>query len=162
MPRPSDEERKRIERRRAEGKRRLDAAAKQEAAINTHVQSICNAALGLAKGRDLETLLAKLDVAYDLAMTCRQPGAAVNAVLAQGRLMGLLVDRSAVLHAQAGSGGEQGADFLLGDIEANRAQLLEMLREKMGSNRATRLVEFMRGLGRDPDTIDGRAERGDD
>ena len=139
MPRPSPEDRKRIERRRAEGKKRLDAAARQEAAINTQVQNICNKALGLSKTRDLETLLTKLDVIFDLAMTCRQPGAEVNAVLAQGKLMGMLVDRSAVLQAQAGGGGEQRID-LTGDIDGKREELIEALREQMGSNRATRLA----------------------
>jgi hypothetical protein len=61
------------------------------------LQQICDDALKRIKTReglpDVPALVERLDAAYEMAMVTRQPNAAVNAIMAQGRLLGLIIDR---------------------------------------------------------------------
>src|SRR5258708_7843579 len=100
MPRPSPNERRRIEaRRKANEKLRLDAAAHDER-VKLQVEKIVKGALGRPRTRDtmpdLHELIERLWSAYDLAMASGQAKSAVDAVMAVGKLTGLLIDRSAV------------------------------------------------------------------
>jgi hypothetical protein len=77
-------------------------------------------------------LVDKLEKAYALAMATSQPVAAVSATMAIGRLLGLVIDRSAVAIAQVGP------ERFHGDIEVQREAVFERIRERVGSARAER------------------------
>lgn len=66
-----------------------------------------------------------------LAAMCRFPvdaSSAVAAVTLKARLMGLIVDKQAVLHGSVG-----GSSVILGDPKENRLQVIEQMREALGS-----------------------------
>jgi len=97
-----------------------------------------------------EEAMLELDDAKRLAFTTGHAGAAVAAIIGKCKLQGLIIDRSAQLVARAG-------DF-------NRPQtiddLVEDLRETIGSRGAQKFIEALRTMGIEysQEAIDGEAE----
>jgi hypothetical protein len=160
MPRPGPEDRKRLEASRKAKQQLRDEAAEREKRMADRVQGIVDGALARSRGRealpDLPELLERLEEARSLAMAAAQPQAAVAAVLAEARLLGLLVDRSVVA---VGAPGE----FKAAEREE---EVIERLRERVGSRAAERFLTFIQGIrqentGDDDDgVIEGRVEDG--
>jgi hypothetical protein len=146
MPRPNDKERKRIEARKAANRKVVEAAAKREQELHQQVQAICTDALQHVKNRnglpDTQALIERLDATYQLAMVCKQPSAAVAAILAEAKILGLLVDRSAVLHANANTHDHSMID-LTGSIDEVRERLLGELSERVGSRKAKLIAPIL-------------------
>jgi hypothetical protein len=100
---------------------------------------------GLPDLPDLPELITKLDAAYELAMVTKQPGFACKCIELQGRLLGLMVERSAVVHGRMDN-----AVSLQGDTAENRRRILESMRERFGSEKTQRFLEVL-----EDKTIDG-------
>jgi hypothetical protein len=67
-----------------------------------------------------------------------QAQAAVNATLAKAKLMGLIIDKQAILHGtRSGTGGMMD---LHGDVREARRQVIESLRERFGTEKTARLL----------------------
>src|SRR5215813_6156435 len=100
MPRPSPSDRRKIEARRKANAKLRDDAAEREKRVAAQVEKIVSGALVRSRGcealPDVPELIQQLEEARLLAMASGQAKAAVDAVMAQGRLLGLVVDRSAV------------------------------------------------------------------
>jgi hypothetical protein len=138
MPRPSPEERKRIETNRA-AKRKLRAEiAAREQRTADRVQGIVDTALARARRPlpDLAELIQQLEEARQLAMACfpPQPNAAINATMAQAKLLGFVVDKQAIAVGKPD-------EFRAVEQEE---EILERLRERHGSRIAQRFSEFIR------------------
>jgi hypothetical protein len=146
MARPSPEQKKRLEANRKAKERLRDEAQVRERRVADRVQSIVDDTLARSRGRqalpDLSELLERLEEARALAMATSQPTAAVAAIMAEARLLGLEVNRSMVA---VGSPEEFRA------IESREA-VIERLRERFGSRRADRFLAF---IEREEQEIDG-------
>ena len=98
-----------------------------------------------------EEAMLELDDAKRLAFTTGAAGAAVAAIMGKCKLQGLIIDRSAQLIARAdGSNKPQTID-----------DLVEDLRETIGSRAAQKFIEALRTMGIEYDedqVIDGQAE----
>src|SRR5215813_12410007 len=133
MPRPSPNERKRLESRRCEKQALRESAAERERRTADRVQIILDEALSRPRSRetlpDLHSLIEKLESAYALAMTTSQPKPAIDAVLAMGRLLGLLVDRSATVIGSPD-------DFRRSDEE-----IVARMRERVGDEETERFLQ---------------------
>jgi hypothetical protein len=154
MARPSPEERKKLDARRAEkAKLRGDKDAR-DAAVHVRVQGIIDQSLKRSRGAlalpDIEELVARLEEARALAMATSQPGHAVAAVMAQAKLLGLVVEMQAV-------GRPEEIRALQGDVAEQQQALIERLREKHGSRAAEKFARFIEYMKRDDDNdvIDG-------
>jgi hypothetical protein len=103
--------------------------------------------------------VARLEEHRQIALACWPPQvrAANEAAFMQARLLGLVVDQQAVLHANANE-----PIALTGDVAETRERLVEALSERMGTRKATKTVEFMQRLRDEPDVIEGKVERDDD
>jgi hypothetical protein len=77
------------------------------------------------------------------------PCRSVSATMAIGRLLGLVIDRSAVAIAQVGP------ERFHGDIEVQREAVFERIRERVGSARAERFITFMQQEMRNGSGDDG-------
>ena len=63
-----------------------------------------------------------------------QAAAAVGAIIAKARIMGLIIEKQAVVHGtQRGAGGS--GDFLLGDVRDNQKEIIADLRRRIGSEK---------------------------
>jgi hypothetical protein len=72
--------------------------------------------------------------------------------MASAKLMGMIVDRQAVLHGNA-------ADF---QSAADEAQIVAELSEKVGSRKAMRFLELVRELEAEDDVIEGDVGNGEE
>jgi hypothetical protein len=139
--------RRELPRRAANAKRRDDEAAREKQTA-ARVQSIITTALDRPRSRetlpDLHDLVSKLESAYDLAMATSQPKSAVDCVLAMGRLTGILVDRSAVVHGTP-------ADF-----KKSKEEVLADLRDEIGDAAMERVMKMYRAIYGDNGVIEGR------
>jgi hypothetical protein len=137
MARPSPNERKKIDVNRAAKAKIKSEVDAREQRTRDRVDQIVTTALSRTGSRDVlptvPDLVEKLEKAYALAMATSQPVAAVSATMAIGRLLGLVIDRSAGAIAQVGHG----------DIEVQREAVFERIRERVGSARAERFITFM-------------------
>ncbi len=81
----------------ANAKRRDDEAAREKRAA-VRVQKIISTALDRPRKTlpGLHDLIERLEAAYDLAMATNQAKSAIDATMATGRLLGLVIDKSAV------------------------------------------------------------------
>jgi hypothetical protein len=154
MPRPSPNERRKIEaRKRVNEKIRLDAAAHDER-VKLQVEGIINGTLARTRGReavlpDLPELLERLEEARLLAMASGQANAAVAAVMAEAKLCGFVIDKSAVAHA----------DFRMGKTKED---VINDLREAIGdgpTQQFLKIVESMRRAYKGDGVIEGSARR---
>jgi hypothetical protein len=134
MPRPSDRDRKRIEANRKANAARRDDEAKREKQAAARVQKIISNALDRPRTRemlpDLHSLIEKLESAYDLAMASGQAKSAVDATMAMGRLLGLVVDKSAIAVG----------DFRMGKT---KEEILNDLQESIGEGPTRRFMDFI-------------------
>jgi hypothetical protein len=174
MPRPSDRDRKRIEanrkanaaRRDDEAKREKqtaarvskivgDARAAHEKRVAARVSKIFDDALDRTRARDtlpdIAELVAQLDEARMAALACYPPqaGAAVAATMAAAKLLGYVIDKSAVAVA----------DFR---TPKTREDVLNDLREAIGdgpTQQFLEIVESMRRAYNGDDVIEGSARR---
>jgi hypothetical protein len=160
MPRPSPEERKRLEANRKAKAKLRDEAAEREKRTADRVQGIVDTALGRSRAHqalpDLPELLERLEEARRLAMACSQPTAAVAAVMAEARLLGLVIDKQMVA-----VGGPD--EFRSAESED---EVFERLRERVGSRKADRFIAFFQDMRRqenasddNDDVIEGEARR---
>src|SRR5258705_6949397 len=97
-----------------------------------------------------EEAMLELDDAKRLAFTTGHAGAAVAAIMGKCKLQGLIIDRSAQLIARAGDFRQpQSIDDLVEDV-----------RETIGSRGAQRFIEALRTMGIEygEEEIDGREE----
>jgi hypothetical protein len=97
---------------------------------------------------DINNLVEKLERAYCLACAKELPAAMVMAATAQARLLGLIVDRQAVVHAHVDPA------VLQGSIEEGRQRIFEKLAERVGSHKARRALAFIEQLQEEPDKPD--------
>src|SRR5262245_29715249 len=137
MPRPSPSDRRKIEaRRKANAARRADIAA-QERRTAERVQKIIDESLSRPRSRDtlpgLHDLIEKLESAYDLAMATNQAKAASDTVMAMGRLLGLVIDKS-----QSAVAIGSPADF-----QQTEAEVIANLRERVGDGPTELFLETM-------------------
>jgi hypothetical protein len=161
MPRPSPNERRKIEaRKRANAKSRAEQADK-DALIRKRVEGLLNDALGRSRARDPAMLpdkaeiVAQLAEARMMALSCWPPQtqAAINASMATAKLLGFVVDRAAVA-----VGGPE-------DFRRNRAMedVLNDLRDSVGDGPTERFLSFIESERRfqqgDDDAIEGEARR---
>jgi hypothetical protein len=116
---------------------------------------LTDVALKRARGHeglpDLPEILQRLEEARHLAMAVSRPGDAVAATMAQARLLGFDIARSAIA-----IGAPQEFQTLHGDVEQEQQRAIEGIRERWGSRAAgvfQKLVADMRGDG--DDTIEG-------
>ena len=117
----------------------------QEQARRLLEQAADSAKRMMLEGYTLEMALEELEAARMAAMTRFPPdaAAAVAAVMGKAKLMGLVVDKAAVLH---GSPSSEGGDiFLTGDIQLRRQELLERLNERLGSRKADLVLKAIEG-----------------
>jgi hypothetical protein len=151
VARPSPAERRARDERRAANAAKRAEAAQQNERIAQRVEAIVSDALRRPTRRDglpdLPELIAKCDAAYELSMVARLPGYAIRAVELQAQLLGMLVDRQAIVH------GRVEGNVLHGSVEDNRRQVLERMRERYGSAKTQRLLEVLE----DKSTIEGEA-----
>lgn len=149
---PDKKQRAAIDKRKADHHKNRLAAAEQEARITRQVEALVGDALKRPRTPDtlpdLPALIEKLERIYDLALLIRMPTAAIKAIELEGRLLGLLIERSAtaVLHTRSDS------SPILGDPADNRMKLIEDLRQQLGSARADAVIAAYEG--RQPDTIE--------
>jgi hypothetical protein len=143
MARPNDRDKKAIEQRRAENGKRRVAAAEREKRVQVQVESIVNDALKRPRVGDalpdLPALVERLERAYDLAMVTNQPGMAIKAIEVEARLLGYMIERSAVMHGKVDAGP------LLGSVEDNRRALIEEMRQTLGTERTDRMIAIYEG-----------------
>src|SRR6266850_3491003 len=150
MPRPSPSDRRKIEARRKANARIRDTEAERKKQMDARVQSIISTALDHPRARDtlpdMHDLVERLWSAYDLAMATNQAKSAVDAVMAVGKLTGLLIDRSQSAIAVAGQisvGGAGSGKFeTIGD-------LVEDLRENYGERTAQKFIVGIKAMGYD-------------
>lgn len=97
------------------------------------------------EGYSREMALAELEAARLAALQTLpvQAAAAVAATLAKAKIMGLVIDKQAVLHGNATTGG---ADLLTGDIRENQRKLIEDLRDRVGSTMTDAFVRMLRDM----------------
>jgi hypothetical protein len=157
MPRPDKETRKRIEARRAENKKKRDdavarekqtvarvskvvddARAAHEKRVAARVSKIVDDALDRTRARDtlpdIAELVAQLDEARMAALACYPPqaGAAVAATMAAAKLLGYVVDKSAVAIGDFREGKPQTTEELIADM-----------RDQHGEEAAQRFLDFI-------------------
>jgi hypothetical protein len=60
-----------------------------------------------------------------------QAAAAVGAIIAKARIMGLIIEKQAVMHGSQ----KQAGDFLLGDVRDNQKEIIADLRRRIGSEK---------------------------
>jgi hypothetical protein len=153
MARPSPNERKLIDANRAAKAKIKSEVDAREQRTRDRVDQIVTTTLSRTGSRDglptVPDLVEKLEKAYALAMATSQPVAAVSATMAIGRLLGLVIDRSAVAIAQVGP------ERFHGDIEVQREAVFERIRERVGSARAERFITFMQQEMRNGSGDDG-------
>jgi hypothetical protein len=159
MARPSKEEKARLEARRvAKEKLRADNAA-QEKRTTDRVQGIIDTALTRPRDPlpDREELILRLEEARQVALSTFPPqvSAAVAAVMAEAKLMGLWVDKSMVAVGTP-------QDFLTGNAKEQEEAVYERIRERLGSRATDRFKAFVEDMRRDHtggeyngDAIDG-------
>jgi hypothetical protein len=147
MPRPTPEKKRAIEERKAKHAKGREEAAKQEARVRARVESLLNEALTGPRGNDVQIeridLVAKLEHHRLMALSCYPPqvSAANNALFLQAKLLGMVVDQAAVVHADAGR-----VD-LSGDNREVAERILESWREKVGSFKANELLGHLKNAG---------------
>src|SRR5258708_5294666 len=153
MPRPDKETKKRIEARRRSNQVGRDDAAAREKQAAARVQKIISSALDRPRMRDtlpdLHNLIEKLESAFDLAMASGQAKSAVDATMAMGRLLGLVVDKSAIAVA----------DFR---TPQTREDVINDLRESIGDGPTQQfldMVEEFRRRYKGDGVIEGSARR---
>jgi DnaJ-domain-containing protein 1 len=133
MPRPDRETKRGIEQRRAANAKLRDDAAAREKQMQARVQSIIATALDRPRLQDtlpgLHDLIQRLEAAYDLAMAATQPKAAIDATMAMGRLLGLVIDRSAVA---------------IGDLREAKEEAIRNLEEEIGPAAFDRVMKMHR------------------
>ncbi len=153
MARPSPNERNKIDANRAAKAKIKSEVDAREQRTRDRVDQIVTTALSRTGSRDglptVPDLVEKLEKAYALAMATSQPVAAVSATMATGRLLGLVIDRSAVAIAQVGP------ERFHGDIEVQREAVFERIRERVGSARAQWFITFMQEEMRNGSGDDG-------
>jgi hypothetical protein len=160
MPRPSPNERRKIEARRKANAQIRDTEAERKKQMDARVQSIISAALDRPRSRellpDLHSLLEKLESAYDLAMATNQANSAIAATMAMGRLLGLVIDKSAVAVAGQVSVFGAGSRKEPQTIE----DLVDDIRETLGPRATQRFIEGLKVMGvefdDDDNVIEGR------
>jgi DnaJ-domain-containing protein 1 len=146
VPRPSPNEKRKIEARRRANERLRNTEAERKKLADVRVQQTISNALDHPRARDtlpdMHDLIERLWSAYDLAMATNQATSAINAVMAVGKLTGLLIDRSAVAVAGAVSVG-------IGSRKEPQTieEIVEDLRENIGDRTAQRFIEMLRGMG---------------
>jgi hypothetical protein len=157
MPRPSPEQRKKIEANRViKHKIKADMDAR-DAQTFKRVQTIIDGALDHSRKAKLELpdlieIMQKLERAYQLALATSQPGHAVAAAMAQAKLRGFIVDQQITAIGAP-------SDFSLqGDIDEVREHLVERLSERLGSRKARKMIEFLERLRKEPDDAIERDE----
>jgi hypothetical protein len=141
MARPSPNERKKLDARRIEKAKLREDAAAREAKVHAKVQAIVDTALARSRDRkgmpDVAELIDRLEDARALAMACAQPKAAVDAVMAEAKLLGYVVDRAAVAVGKP-------EDFLgIGEREAEEREAFERIRERHGTIAADRFMKLV-------------------
>jgi len=160
MPRPSPADRRKIEARRREKQAMRDSAAERERRTADRVQKILDEALSRPRSRetlpDLHNLIEKLESAYDLAMATNQAKAATDAVMAMGRLLGLVIDKSQSALAIGSPD----------DFRKTEAQVIEEMRERFGDRETEKFLqaidvarEAYRAFEAGDDTIEIKLDR---
>jgi hypothetical protein len=118
-------------------------------ASRAQVEQIVNGALVRSRGREalpnVAELIQQLEEARHLAMATSQPKAAIDATMAMGRLLGLVIDRSAVAVGSPD------------DFRKTQEQIIQDMREAIGDGPTQQFLEAMENMRR---TYNGR--RGDD
>jgi hypothetical protein len=157
MARPSPSEKVAREKRREEREKIRAAVQERDAEIHVRVQAIADGALVKPSSGppSLNEIYDKLRAAYQLAMTTEQPGHAVTAAMAMGKLAGFVVERSAVA---VGSPRE----FSMEDTEQT---IKAKLTDRYGPERAGRVIRMvqqmravMRGDDPEPPLIEGNTD----
>jgi hypothetical protein len=149
MARPSESERRRIEARKKANARLRDTEAERKKQADARVQQIISTALAQPRARDtlpdMHDLIERLWSAYDLAMASGQAKSAVDAVMAVGKLTGLLIDRSQSAIAVAGQIGVSG----IGSQKfENIEEIVEDVRERLGERTAQMFLKTMEVMKR--------------
>lgn len=147
MARPSPEERKRRDANKAKHAKSRDEAAKQEQIVRKRVEAILNDALsgshdpGIAVERI--DLVAKLEHHRLMALSCYPPqiSAANSALFLQAKLLGLVVDQAAVVHANAGR------IDMSGDQREVAERIFDHYREKIGSAKTKEVLGHLKTSG---------------
>jgi hypothetical protein len=162
MPRPNRQEKNRLEQRRQQkAKLRADGAGREQRTAD-QVKQLVDAALTRTR-RDalpnLPDLIEQLQEARAIALACYPPqtGPAIASTMAQAKLLGFVVDRSAVAVGTP-------QQF---QVAKSEADVLEDLRERIGSAGAEQFrlaVQIMKEAyaGDDTRQIDGHVEDGDE
>jgi len=130
----------------------------EQRARDTHkqVQDLITSVNESVKGRGDEygvpDAMLELDAALRLAMLTGHAGAAVSAIMGKCKLQGLIIDRSV---SAIGKPGDFSQPQTIDD-------LVEDMRENLGSRTAERFIDLLRGLGiecqGDEQVIDGQAQ----
>ena len=149
MPRPDKETRKRIEANKKRNAALRDDAAEREKRVAAQVEKIVSGALVRSRGREalpnVPELIQQLEEARLLAMASGQAKAAVDAVMAQGRLLGLVIDRSAVAVAGVGFGGQA----------KTHDEIIRDMRESIGNEATQQFLQAIEDMRR---TYNGRSD----
>ncbi len=155
LPRPSPEQRRKIEANKLRNAKIRDDLAARERRIVAKVSEITDGALEASRRAaislpDLQNIIDKLERAYCLAAAKEMPIAMKECAMSQARLMGLIIDRSAVMHANVS------ATNLHGDVDEQRQALIERFAEKHGTKQArllTRAIAWAREHADDDDDM---------
>jgi len=138
MPRPSPNEKRKIEARRKANAKLRDDNAEREKAVAVRVQRIVSDALDRSRARetlpDVAEVIARLEDARMAALACYPPqaNAAVNAAMAQAKVLGYVVDKSAVAVGSP-------EDFVKTEEE-----VLQNMRERVGNRATETFVKLMK------------------
>jgi hypothetical protein len=150
MPRPSPNERRKIEARKKANAMRRNDEASREKRVAAQVEKIVSGALTRTRGReavlpDLPELLERLEEARLLAMASGQANAAVAATMAEAKLCGYVIDKSQSAIAVAGSIGVSG----MGSRKEPQTieDIVEDMRENLGDRAAQTFIVLLRGMG---------------
>jgi len=130
----------------------------EQRARDTHKQvqdliaSVNESVQGRGDEYGIPDAMLELDAALRLAMLTGHAGAAVSAIMGKCKLQGLIIDRSV---AAVGKPGDFTQPQSIDDI-------VEDMRENLGSRTVERFVELLRGLGityqGDEQVLDGKAQ----
>jgi hypothetical protein len=168
MPRPSPNDRRKIEARKKANARLRAEQTDKDALIRKRVEGLLDNALNRSRARDRELLpdvaeiVEQLAEARIMALSVYPPQtqAAINASMATARLLGYVIDKSAVAVAGQVSVFGAGSRKEPQSIE----EVIEDFRESHGDRAAQRYIEIMRAMGieydgPDVDPVVGRSMR---
>jgi hypothetical protein len=140
-PDPNKKPRQRDPLRRAMDEHALEHQRRHQAQAKAIMeQAVENAQRMLTEGFSREMALAELEAARLAALASFpvQAGAAVQATFIKAKIMGLIIEKAAVLHGDASSPG-----LLQGDAIENQREVISKLRERVGSNAAHEFLGIM-------------------